>query len=346
MMTSGPTRWILLLLLGGLLTACQEEPGVSQTEEGRLVLGAAQQTDTLARGVDLAGRTLVLDGFRGTIRLDGQDTVDVARLTIVRRARGEDADAARKRLQRVTVEEEGDADAFRYVLRARNADQSAVDVRGTVPRSTPVRIQWESGAVALSNVAGPIRVRSQGSTVDIAGAGATVDVETRNGAMTVAMANLPDTSRVRLRTANGDLALTLPATTAARVEARTDAGDINTDALAFTDRRLSPLDAGARFQGQLGTGGATIELRTENGDVLLREGRLLTLPDEVARPDPVDAGTTATDTLRATPPAADTTDAVPPPTDAPSGDVPPADTTSPSPPDTTVTSASGQRTGS
>lgn len=342
MTVPGPLRWILLLLLVGTLTSCQDEPDVSQTEEGRLVLGAVQQTDTLTRGVDLAGRTLVLNGFQGTIRLDGRNDADMARFTFVRRARGEDAAAARKTLGRVTLQETGMDDVYRYEMRARTPDRSAVDIRGTVPRSTKVRIQWESGAIALSNVTGPIRVRSQGSTLDVAGAGATVDVETRNGAMDVAMARLPDTSRVRLRTANGDLTLTLPGTTPARVDARTDAGDINTDALTFADRHLSPLEAGARFQGQLSTGdAATVELRTENGDILLREGRVLTLPDEMPASSPARADTTASDMVSPDTTASDTA-ATRPATPLPAGpDTTGADTTVttlPPPGDTTAPS--------
>jgi len=298
------------LVLGLGLAACQDEPDVSQTEEGRLVLGAVQQADTLERSVDLAARTLVLDGFRGAIRLDGTEDGQLARFTFAKRARGEDVAAARRTLDRVTLEEAGDAQIYQYVMRSRATERSAVDVQGTVPRDVAVRIQWESGTVALSNVAGPIRVRAQGGVVQIAGAGATVDVETRNGGMDVAMARLPDTSRVHLRTANGDLTLTLPTTTSARVDARTDAGDINIDALSFADRQLSPLGAGARFEGRLGTGDAQVELRTENGAIQLREGRVLRLPDT----PPLDTSatdTTATDTTAVDTTAVDTMQAMP-----------------------------------
>lgn len=328
---SWSTRWIVLLVLVLGLTACQDEPDVSQTEEGRLVLGAVQQTDTLNRSIDLAARTLVLDGFRGTIRLDGTEDRQLAHFTFAKRARGEDVAAARRILDRVTLEEAGDAQIYQYVMRSRASERSAVDVRGTVPRNAAVRIQWESGTVALSNIAGPIRVRAQGGVVQVAGAGATVDVETRNSSMDVAMARLPDTSRVNLRTANGDLALTLPATTSAQVDARTDAGDINIDGLSFADRQLSPLGAGARFEGRLGTGDARVDLRTENGAIQLREGRVLRLPDPLPRDtlaaDTVATGTTAADTTQVMP--RDTT-AAPLPADTTAPDtttLPPADTT-------------------
>lgn len=314
------------MVLGLGLAACQDEPDVSQTEEGRLVLGAVQQTDTLERSVDLAARTLVLDGFRGAIRLDGTEDGQLARFTFAKRARGEDVAAARRTLERVTLEEAGDAQIYQYVMRSRATERSAVDVQGTVPRDVAVRIQWESGTVALSNVAGPIRVRAQGGVVQIAGAGATVDVETRNGGMDVAMARLPDTSRVHLRTANGDLTLTLPTTTSARVDARTDAGDINIDALSFAGRQLSPLGAGARFEGRLGTGDAQVELRTENGAIQLREGRLLRLPDT----PPLDTSatdTTATDTTATDATAVDTMQAMPRDTTAPDTTTLPPDTT-------------------
>ena len=328
--------WIFSLLLLMGLSACQRESGVSQTEEGRLVLGAVEQTETLDRSVDLGQRTLALDGFRGTIWLEGVEDTALAHLTFTKRGRGEDESAARNALGRVTLEEAGDAETYRYMMQSRAPSRTAVDVRGTVPRGAAVRIEWVGGTIALSHVEGPIHVQSQGSTVRVAGAGATVDVETRNGAVDVAMARVPDESRVQLRTANGDLTLTLPASTAASVEARTDAGEINTDGLSFTRRRLSPIEAGARFEAQLGTAGAHIDLRTENGTIQLREGRILRLPEEA----PVDSVRTtvppAADTLRADTTRVDTTLAPRPDTTL----APRPDTTArTAPPDTTSESS-------
>ncbi|WP_196795506.1 hypothetical protein [Rhodothermus marinus] len=75
----------LLVLLG--LGACRQSPGVGQTEEGALLPGAVEASDTLHRGVLLAGRTLVLEGLSGRVSLQGAD-VDVARLTFIRVGRG------------------------------------------------------------------------------------------------------------------------------------------------------------------------------------------------------------------------------------------------------------------
>ena len=112
------------------------------------------------------------------------------------------------------------------------------------------------------------------------------------------MERLTDTSEVRLRTTNGDLLLSLPGAAAAAVVAQTATGEIEVEGLTFEDRNLDPSGTGARFSGQLGERGADVQLQTENGSVLLREGAVPTLaalgtfPREVAQVDP------APDTLR------------------------------------------------
>lgn len=305
------SRLLVLGLLLIALPACQKEAGVSQTDEGNLVLGATEQTETTERSVQLGARTLVLDGFTGRIRLDGSDTADLARLEFTKHARGRDAAAAAEVLERTTLEESGDDQAYSFKMRSRDAALSQVDVSGAVPRGTRVQIRLESGQVELSGIDGPLDVQTQGGTVRIAGAGESVEVETRNGNIDVAMGFVPAGSTVALRAANGDVSLTMPGNIAARVEAQTGSGDIRIAGLQFADRNLSPRGAGSSFEGQLGQGGAQISLRTENGVISLNEGQIMTLPrtDSLSLDDPmtIPADTMQMDTLRT-----DTIQAAPP----------------------------------
>ncbi len=296
---------LLALALG--LGACQpKDAGVSQTEEGQLVLGEVEETATAQRGVILAGRTLVLDGFRGNVWLNGTQA-DVASFVFTRQARGRTPEDAARALAGITLEEAGDDATFTYTLRAKAPELSRIDVTGDVPRGTTLRIQLGSGDVALSGIDGPLEVKVEGGTVVIGGAGASVTVETRNGAVDLGLYRLPAGSAVRVRATNGDLALTLPGSVAARIDAQTSAGDITTEGLTFSTRKLEPVGAGARFQGQLGSGGATVTLRTENGAVALHEGSVLRLPPRPgmleAQPDTMKADTTKADTTRALRPA-------------------------------------------
>ena len=327
---------LTLSLLPALLTlaACDRGDNISQTEEGRLVLGNAEAEEAVQRGVRLGERDLVLEGFSGSIELTGTSSEE-ARFTFTKRARGSDQEEAQEALRDISVEERGDDAMYRYIISSDQPQSSSVDVRGSVPAGTNLRIQMEDGMVALSAIEGPITVSGQSlESVRIGGAAQSVNVETRNGTIALGMVRLPDTSAVRLRTTNGDLLLSLPSTAAADVEVQTAAGEIEVEGLQFQDRNLEPGDAGARFSGQLGQSGADVRLQTENGSVLLREGSVPTLaalgtfPRDVASIDPapdtlgsaalIDSAAVSADTLYAA------ADSVLTPTDSlavPTGDV-------------------------
>ena len=269
-----------LMLLG--LAACGKGTGVGETEEGSLVLGTSEATETVTRAVAPGDRTLVIDGFAGNVALTGVDD-DVARLTFTKHARGNDEKAARRALGRIRIEESGDETTYRFALRADAPRVSRVDVTGMVPRGTTLRILLKNGNVTLTDLEGPVTVNGENGNVRIAGAGAAVEVETRNGSIAVGMTRLAPDAVVRLATVNGDLTLALPPDASARVEARTNAGEIRAEGLVFADRSLDPVGAGGRFHGRLGSGGAVVELKTENGNVTMRAGLL------DAAPSPADA---------------------------------------------------------
>jgi hypothetical protein len=287
------------------LAACQgKDAGVSQTEEGQLVLGEAEQTEVVERAVALGTRTLVLDGYSGTIALQGTDD-GTGSLTFTKHARGRDDEAAAKALGRVSLEEKGDETKYEYVMRARDPNLTHVDITGTVPRNANIDIRLESGNVRLSGLSGPMVVRVEGGNVQIAGAANNVDVEVHNGAIDVGVYRIAAGSTIDLRTTNGNLGLTLPASSSTKIEARTRAGTITTEGLTFANRQLNPDGAGARFQGNLGQSGATITLRTENGTITLTEGTMMELPalDDAMEEMPDTTRMTSPDTLRESIPA-------------------------------------------
>lgn len=300
-------RFVIILAVGGMAAGlgCGQpaDDNVRQTQEGELVLGRAEVADTVARAVAPGTRPLLLTGFNGTVRLDGTDA-DIARLTFVERGRGRDEGAARDVLGNIELVERGNAERYEYVMRSDTPERSAVDVRGTVPRSTALRIGFESGAVALSGVEGPIDVAHQNGNVQIDGAGASVHVDIRNGSIRVGLRTLPPGARAELQTANGDVVVAVPEGVSARVTAATQAGSINTPGLTFTSQRLEPQGAGARFEAQLGAGNATIDLRTENGSITVQRRTEVLVPADSMAIEPVD--TTAAPSNPRLPAPADT----------------------------------------
>lgn len=308
--------WIAGIALGLVWTGCQQQDEVGQTQEGELVLGRTEVTEQVRRAVALGNRALVLDGFRGAVHLRGTDD-ETAQLTFTKHARGQDDAAARKLMGRIGIRESGNDEQYTYTMRSPTPNRSAVNVTGTVPRTTQLQVQLQSGAVALSDVWGPIEVNHESGPVQIGGAATSVTVEGRNGNVKVGWRKLPSDAQVRLETANGNIELALPETTSVRVNAETSAGRIRTSGLDFEQRRLEPKGAGARFEAQLGAGNASIETRTQNGDIVLRTGRIrpqlpadttvAPLPDSVTR-SPTDTAAAPADTSAPAFPAPDTMD--------------------------------------
>jgi hypothetical protein len=75
---------------------------------------------------------------------------------------------------------------------------------------------------------------------------------------------------VGLRTANGDVTLTLPPTTSAQLDLQTNVGVIQTKGLSLAEERFMPRDAGGQYTARLGTGEATIEVQVQNGSILVQ----------------------------------------------------------------------------
>ncbi|MFB6248570.1 MAG: DUF4097 family beta strand repeat-containing protein [Salinibacter sp.] len=318
---SGFRSALLALLAAPVLGACQQ-PGttdVDQTDDGVLRLGSVEAVDTVARAVAPNDRPLVIDGFRGRVDLEGAPQ-ETAELRFVRRGRGADAAAARGVLEDVTITESGSEQNYTYTLESTAAAYAAVDVIGTVPREATLRIERSSGPVVISGVRGALTVRHEHGPVTLRDTGGPVDVEIRNGDVEVQAASLPADGAVRLRTSNGDVTLRLPPDASAQISAETSAGALRTRGLALTDERFDPQGAGGRYEARLGAGATPVELRTENGSVLVAAAEPTALDTSTAEGEeagPLDAPRSDTtvdpqapaDTVRVDTAGMDTTDA-------------------------------------
>lgn len=269
-----PTVRPLLLLVALLaLPACRRpEPTVQQGPGGQLVLGDAESLETSERSVTPAGRTLVIEGFNGTVDIGVSDG-PTALLRFTRRARGSDQATAADVLAGVTVTETVEDGRVRFVLSSQAPALAAVDVRGTIPRGTYLDLVLASGTIAVRGVDGPLRIRLDNGTVQVTGAAAPVDVQAQNATLDVSVSRL--TSGVTVAAGNGTIALGLPLSASATVDAQTQLGTVTVRDLALRDRRLDTSEMRARLTGMLGAGTHRVALSTLNGDVVLQPA----LPD-------------------------------------------------------------------
>lgn len=305
MVSSRPLRLLFALLLtAGLVGAC-EQPSTSdvdQSEEGVVRLGSVEAVDSVQRAVAPNERPLIIDGFRGTVDLRGSDE-ETAALTFVRRGRAESAEAARGVLEDVTITESGSEQEYTYKLEANGGAYAVVDVSGTVPRGTALEVNDMNGPVTLSGIGGALTVTHDHGPVTVRDAAGSVTVETKNGDVDVGLQSVPPGAGVTVRIKNGDVTLRLPPTADATLSAETSAGVIRARGLTLREEAFMPRDAGGEYTAQVGQGGASIDLQTENGSILLQAADTTTEADTTTLSAP------PSDTTVAGPPTPDTTTA-------------------------------------
>jgi hypothetical protein len=279
-----------------LLSSCQRgSRDIGEGDDGELFEGQVEVTETTSRGVDPGNRTLVIEGFNGRIQLSGTDGY-TAQLEFTKRGRGRNDSAAQDALAGINVDEQGGDDAYRFNLTSDHQSRSSVDVRGTVPVATPIRIELANGSVSISAADGPIEVDIQNGTVQIGGTSRSVRVRASNGDIEVAVRMVQPDGTINLETSNGNVGFRMPGSSSARVDARTSVGSVIVEGLDFANRRLDRQAAGAAFSGALGGGNARVDIRVQNGVIRLSEGQTIDLPGISApeqRPVPIQEDTSA-----------------------------------------------------
>ena len=270
---------LALLCLVLSLPACQSGPSnVGRGDDGQLLVGRAQASETEERGVVLGRRTLVLDSYTGTIKLIGTDE-NTVRLTVERLARGATEASARERLEDVKIEEAGDGEIYQFVAVSKGDEGTEVNMTAYVPRSANVNVKLDRGAIQLSGIEGNVDVENQNGTVQAAGlAGKTVVLHTELGTIDAGFSRLQPEGSYTFTTQNGNIALVVPESASARVRVETETGNVGAGDLTFASEKLDQTAAGTRFVGQLGGGGAEIIIETGVGNVALREGVSRRLP--------------------------------------------------------------------
>ena len=125
------------------LAACGEVPV-------RPSPGRATVRDTLARTVDLRGRTLVLDGHDGRVEID--TAAGPATLQFVRTARGATRASAEERLASVAFYEV-EADALVQFVWASELEGTDVQATARVPPGADVVVELDRGTIRAHGLA-------------------------------------------------------------------------------------------------------------------------------------------------------------------------------------------------
>lgn len=136
-----------------------------------------------------------------------------------------------------------------------------------VPRQADLVIETVNGKVVVEEVQGRIDLESTNGGIKAEDAGGSVTARTTNGGIDVELQEFDNDEDMNFRTTNGSITLTLPSDIRANLSARTTNGSVQTDfpiTVQGTFRKN-------RLDGEINGGGASIELKTTNGSIRIRE---------------------------------------------------------------------------
>ena len=142
-----------------------------------------------------------------------------------------------------------------------------VDFRLRVPRKVDLDVENVNGRVDVSDVQGDATIRVTNGAVDVRDLAGSLSAHTVNGSVKARLLEVPPDAEIELKTVNGSIRLYLPEDVSAEVEASTVNGGIDSDFPLDVEGKYGPKHA----SGELGTGQASIRLKTVNGGIDIRK---------------------------------------------------------------------------
>lgn len=156
--------------------------------------------------------------------------------------------------------------------------KSSVDLRIQVPVQTSVQLETvQNGEIRIAGVRGDHELSNTNGAIEARQVSGSVVAHTVNGRVLVTFASVTPDKAMGFSTLNGDIDVTLPASTRASLRIESMNGDVFTDFDIATRAPASKDSAGGhRFRlgheavGTINGGGPEIQFKTLNGNVHLR----------------------------------------------------------------------------
>jgi hypothetical protein len=229
----------------------------------------ATATDIWTRSYPLsAGGEIQVVGGQGSVEVDGGSggTVEVR---AERMAKAATEATAKDVVTRIAIREDITPD--KIVLTSEGLSgivigvEQLINYRIRVPEHAKVRVRTGGGAITVRGVKGRVSASSGNGPITGSRLGGGVEARTSNQNVSIDLESFGD-QPVEVRTTNGAAALTLPAGVNATLTATTVNGRID-----LTSLTVQPIgeQTPRRVRGQLGKGGAPIEVHAVNGSVTI-----------------------------------------------------------------------------
>ncbi len=128
-----------------------------------------------------------------------------------------------------------------------------------------VHAETSGGSIRIASAVGAVDAETAGGSIELSRLSGAAHAETSGGSITAAFAASPSKDSV-LETSGGSITVLLPESASCAVDARTSGGSVSNELPVTTRRRESK----SEFQGDLGSGGSTLKLRTSGGGIRLK----------------------------------------------------------------------------
>ncbi|MCO7223141.1 DUF4097 family beta strand repeat-containing protein [Pleionea sp. CnH1-48] len=152
--------------------------------------------------------------------------------------------------------------------RSYNSGYVKVSYTLTVPKSVNLKsIDLVNGDLNIEGVTGKLNANLVNGEITTDSHTSDVNVRTVNGAIDVSFKNVSDVQSIELSSVNGSLELTLPNNANARIDAQTVSGSIDNDFGIYVKKGKY---VGSSMSGEVGSGGASIDLENVNGSIRVK----------------------------------------------------------------------------
>lgn len=251
--------------------------------------GSDEVEEIFERTLDLApGGSLSLDNVNGGITVRSWDRQEV-KIWAKKVVKASSESTAREILQAIEIVIDSAAGVIEIETRLPRKklggrQQVSVKYELTVPREVAVSLVSTNGGIRVEGLAGEVDVETANGGIHVEDVGGSVrahttnggikaydirgavEARTTNGGIFVEMRTGSISEDISFITTNGSVELRMQPDLAVRIEARTSNGRVSSD---FSSPEGQP--SRKRLAVDLNGGGPTIELKTSNGSIRLRE---------------------------------------------------------------------------
>ncbi len=146
------------------------------------------------------------------------------------------------------------------------------------------RLDLDSGDLRADSLLGPMHLSTRSKDIALEGLSGDLRLEDTNGSVEVGVYK---PGNIQIDNRKGDVRVTIPPSTAMKVEARTREGEIETD---FDEIKVESEHRQSSASGSIGTNGPKLAVNCERGTIEIRKGTVAVTPPTAPTPPAVPKG--------------------------------------------------------